>query len=128
SFASSTADASGPDLAFDDNFGTYWQADVGQRDGWIEVRFATPTAFNTVSIIEPRHVEDYGDAARIARYRLQYEAGGAWHDIVAGDEPASIELRRFSTVRANRVRLWIDARKASPGVSEFGIYLEPIEG
>ena len=127
-FASSSADASGPDLAIDDNFATYWQADAGQRNGWIEVRFAVPAAFNTVSIIEPRHVEDYGDEARILRYRVQYESNGTWVDIVAGDEPASIELRQFPIVQANRVRLQLDARAASPGLSEFGLYLEPVEG
>jgi len=59
---------------------------------------------------------------------VQYESNGTWVDIVAGDEPASIELRQFPIVQANRVRLQLDARAASPGLSEFGLYLEPVEG
>jgi alpha-L-fucosidase len=125
SSASSSIDASGPDLAFDDSFSTYWQADAGQHDGWLEVRFTASTAFNTVSIIEPRHLEDYGDAARVSRYRVQYESGGAWIDIVTGAQPSTIELRQFPTARANRVRLKVEAASPSPGISEFGIYAEP---
>ena len=35
SYASSSADTSGPDLANDDRPGTYWQCDDGQTSGWI---------------------------------------------------------------------------------------------
>jgi len=59
-FASSTADASGPDLAIDDNFATYWQADAGQRNGWIEVRFAVPAAFGRPAMISTRQCSPVG--------------------------------------------------------------------
>ena len=124
SFASSIADGSGPDLAFDDKIGTYWEAEVGQTSAWLEVRFERPATFNTFSIVEPRHIGDYGEA-RIARFIVQYEQSGEWRDIAQGPMPQMVALQRFDAVTAQKVRLRLDGRGASPGISEFGLYFEP---
>lgn len=126
SFASSIADTSGPDLANDNNFGSYWTPDVGQSSGWLEIAFGHPVAFNTVSIVEPRHDQWYGEKSRIASYRVQRWNQGEWQDIVIGDAPAAVQLRQFSQVEAERVRLMITGTSAQPSISEFGIYNEPI--
>ncbi|HEY9130365.1 MAG TPA: alpha-L-fucosidase [Dyella sp.] len=125
SFASSIADGSGPDLAFDDKIATYWEADAGQATAWLEVRLEKPVTFNTVSIIEPRHMGDYGEA-RIVHFTVQYEQSGEWRNIAQGTMPQSVALQRIDAVTARRVRLQLEGRGRSPGISEFGLYFEPV--
>jgi alpha-L-fucosidase len=122
-WASASDEAVGPDLAFDDNFRTYWLADRGKEEGWIEVRFDAPVAFNTVSVVEPVHDTDYGSSSRITAYKVQVEQGGAWVDLAAGGTPAAYQFHEFPRTTASRVRLWVKGRQ--PGITEFGLYDEP---
>jgi alpha-L-fucosidase len=125
SFASSSADTSGPDLANDNNFRTYWEPDEGQTSGWLEIAFERPVIFNTVSIVEPRYSAQYGAEGRIENYRVQRWNNGAWTDIVNGSAPATIELHQFARVTSERVRLLVSGSAKPPGIAEFGVYDEP---
>lgn len=122
-WASASDEAVGPDQAFDDNFRSYWLADRGKEDAWIEVRFDEPVSFNTLSIVEPLHAEGYGDASRIASYKVEVERGGAWTELVAGTTPAPYQFHEIARTSARRVRLSVKGRQ--PGITEFGIYDEP---
>ena len=113
----------GPDQAFDDNFRTYWLADRGKEDAWIEVRFDAPVSFNTVSIVEPLHAEDYGDTSRIASYAVEVERDGRWVPLVSGDQPAPYQFHELPRATAQRVRLRLHGKQ--PGITEFGLYDEP---
>ena len=104
-WASASDEAVGPDQAFDDNFRTYWLADRGKEDAWIEVRFDAPVSFNTVSIVEPLHAEDYGDTSRIASYAVEVERDGRWVPLVSGDQPAPYQFHELPRATAQRVRL-----------------------
>src|ERR1700677_2238370 len=68
SYASSSADTSGPDLANDDKPGTYWQSDDGQTSGSIEIDLRKATSFNTIAVLEPTYLGDYGAESRVASY------------------------------------------------------------
>jgi alpha-L-fucosidase len=125
SFASSSADTSGPDLANDNIFRTYWIPDEGQTSGWLEVVFGRPVSFNTVSIVEPRYSAQYGPEGRIEKYRVQRWHDSAWIDILSGNAPATFQLHQFKRVTSERVRLIIAGSAKSPGVAEFGVYDEP---
>jgi alpha-L-fucosidase len=125
SFASSIEDATGPDLAFDDDLRTYWMADKGQSSAWLEVRFDRPTVFNTVAIVEPVGAADYGDTSRIADYKVQYAVGDSWRDLIEGHSPRPFQFHAFEPITAERVRLQLAAAGAPPGIAEFGIYNEP---
>lgn len=127
SFASSSADTSGPDLANDNLFHTYWSADDGQTSGWIEIDFNRPTAFNTITAVEPRFSEDYGAESRIAAYSLQRWRNGAWTEILTGRTPSKNQIHQFPRTLAERVRLKIDSSGKTPGIAEFGIYDEPLK-
>jgi alpha-L-fucosidase len=122
-WASASDEAVGPDQAFDDNFRTYWLADRGKNEGWIEVRFDAPVSFNTLSIVEPRHDEDYGDTSRIASYKVEIERDGAWVEAVSGMKPAHYQFHEVARTTAKRVRLSVAGRQ--PGITEFGLYDEP---
>jgi alpha-L-fucosidase len=125
SFASSSADTSGPDLANNNNFRSYWTCDEGRTSGWLEIVFRNPVAFNTVSIVEPRYIKDYGMTSRIESYRVQHWQDNQWIDLVSGNTPTPFLLRQFARVSSARVRLEVSGSSASPGIAEFGIYNEP---
>jgi alpha-L-fucosidase len=124
SFASSSADTSGPDLANDDNPGSFWIADDGQDQAWIEIDLGSPTRFNTVAVIEPTYLRDYGSDSRILSFRVEVLLGGAWTEIQSKE--ARPGLFSIKEARAERIRLSIMGNAhRSPGISEFGIYAEP---
>ncbi|KAB7771543.1 alpha-L-fucosidase [Xanthomonas maliensis] len=123
-WASSSDQAAGPDLAFDEDFTTYWLADDGATEAWIELRFARPVAFNTVVIIEPWGVDDYGSDSRIAAYALEVQRDGQWSAILSGTTPsAAATLQAIARVSTTRVRLRVSGRQ--PGIAELGLYDEP---
>jgi alpha-L-fucosidase len=127
SFASSSADTSGADLANDNSFHTYWSSDDGQMSAWLEIAFDRPTSFNTVTVVEPRFSDSYGPASRIGAYQVQRWNNGTWVDIVAGHTPAEFQIHQFPRIIAERVRLNIVGSAESPGIAEFGIYDEPLD-
>lgn len=126
SFASSSADTSGPDLANDNDFDSFWMSDQGQTSGWLEIVFDRPTAFNTVTVVEPRTSDYYGRESRISAYQIECWDKGAWKEIVSGGTPLKVQIDQFPRIRAERVRLKIDGSTKPPGIAEFGIYDEPL--
>ena len=124
SYASSSADTSGPDLANDDRPGTYWQCDDGQTSGSIEIDLRKPTSFNTIAVLEPTYLGDYGTESRIASYRVETWNGGQWNEALVGESPAELVYRVRPTT-AERVRLSLRGTGKPPGIAEFGLYAEP---
>lgn len=123
SFASSSADTSGPDLANDNNPGTFWLADEGQREGWIEIDLGSPTRFNTVAAIEPTYLESYGSDTRIRSHRVEAFQAGTWTEILSKESQGVYSVKETT---GERIRLTVIANGLkSPGISEFGIYVEP---
>ena len=125
SFASSSADTSGPDLANDNNLHTFWSMDNGQTSGWIEIDFGAPTEFNTVSVIEPVYSQWYGRESRISYYRVQAMRNGQWNDVLP-DEAREARVYSVKKTIAERIRLSVTGKGKSPGIAEFGAYAEPI--
>ncbi len=123
SYASSSADTSGPDLANDDKPGTYWESDEGQTSGWIEIDLQNPTTFNTVALIEPTYLSDYGSNSRIASFRVEARSEGQWHEVLAGESPSS-QVYRVRSTSADRVRLSLRGTGKALGIAEFGLYAE----
>jgi alpha-L-fucosidase len=124
SYASSSADTSGPDLANDDRPGTYWQCNDGQTSGWIEIDLRKPTSFNTIAVLEPTYLGDYGTESRIASYRVEAWSGGQWNEALAGESPTMM-VYRVNQTSAERVRLSVRGRGKPLGIAEFGLYAEP---
>jgi alpha-L-fucosidase len=127
SYASSIADTSGPDLANDDHPGTYWQCDIGQTSGWLEIDLQTPTVFNTVAVVEPTYLSDYGPDSRIDSYRVEEWNGGRWRGVLSGDSPREMLYPVTPTI-TQRLRLSLRGAGKPPGIAEFGIYAEPRRG
>jgi alpha-L-fucosidase len=124
SYASSIADTTGPDLANDDQPGTYWQCDVGQTSGWVEIDLQKPTTFNTVAVVEPTYLGDYGTDSRIVSYRVEAWSGGQWREVLAGESPREM-VYRVKPTSAERLRLSVRGTGKPPGIAELGLYAEP---
>jgi alpha-L-fucosidase len=121
SYASSIADTSGPDLANDNNPGTYWIAGEGQTSGWLELHLERPTAFDTVTVIEPVYLDDYGTTSRIVSHRVEVRSRGTWQTILERGV-GGVNVYRVPKTTAERIRLIVSGRELSPGVAEFGLY------
>ena len=126
SFASSSDDTSGPDLANDNNFHTYWSSDEGQTSGWLEIAFSHPTTFDTVAFAEPRYLKDYGPESRIVSYAIQAWKAGSWVTLARGQMPATSQIHQFPRTVAERVRLNLEGSQKQIGIAEFGVYNEPV--
>jgi alpha-L-fucosidase len=124
SYASSSADTKGPDLANDDEPGTYWQCDIGQTSGWVEIDLQKPTLFDTVAVVEPTYLGDYGTDSRILSYRVEAWSGGQWREVFAGESRREM-VYRVKPTSAERVRLSLRGTGKPPGIAEFGLYAEP---
>ena len=124
SFASSSADTSGPDLANDNNPRTFWECDEGKTSGWLEVDLGAPTRFNTVSVAEPVYLDWYGAESRIASYRIDAWREGKWVEVLT-TEMSQEPIHSVREIVAERVRLSVTGTDKAPGIAEFGVYAEP---
>jgi alpha-L-fucosidase len=127
SYASSIADTSGPDLANDDKPVTYWQCGDEKTSGWIEIDLQKPTPFNTIALIEPTYLTDYGPDSRIASFRVEALSSGTWREVLTGDSPMAL-LYQVKPISAVRVRLSLSGSGRPPGIAEFGLYAESGRG
>ncbi len=125
SLASSSADTTGPDLANDNNPGSYWICDAGQTSGWLEIDLKGTVSFNTVAVVEPTYLDDYGSESRIASYRVEACMQNAWA-LVMTSGSTKVAVHRVQRTTAERVRLIIQGTDKPPGIAEFGIYDEPL--
>lgn len=125
SFASSSADTAGPDLANDDNPGSYWICDDGQTAGWLLIDLKGHVTFNTVAVVEPTYLNDYGRNSRITSYRIEAYRQNAWVPVLTSTS-TKVAVRRVPRTTADRVRLIIQGFEKPPGIAEFGLYDEPL--
>ena len=99
---------------------TFWTTDDSVSSSWIEISFPRSVSFNTIDI---REAVQYGQ--RVASYRVEAFSNGSWTVIDRGATIGLRKLGRISTIEAEKVRLVIESSKASPVISEFGLYADP---
>jgi alpha-L-fucosidase len=123
-WASSSAETSGPDLAFDDSAKTFWEAESADTNATIEVTLPRPQPINTVAIVSPVETGERTAAAPARmRYSVEAEVEGQWKTIVDAHTLDRIALHRVARVTATRVRLILSGRTIRVG--EVGVYDEP---
>ena len=110
--------------ANDDRPGTYWQCNAGQTSGWLEIDLQKPTVFNTVAVVEPTYLNDYGTDSRIVSYRVEAWSGGEWREVLSGESPREMVYGVKSTT-AHRLRLSLRGSGRPLGIAEFAIYAQP---
>ena len=104
----------------DNDKNTYWATDEGLTKASIDINFTKPTTFNRFMAQEYIPL-----GQRVKKFKLEYQKDGKWETI---DEQTTIgykRLLRFPPVTATKVRFTILDAKASPLISNIGLYNAP---
>ena len=104
----------------DNDKNTYWATDEGVTEASIDINFTKPTTFNRFMAQEYIPL-----GQRVKKFKLEYQKDGKWKTI---DEQTTIgykRLLRFLPVTATKVRFTILDAKASPLISNIGLYNAP---
>ena len=104
----------------DNDKNTYWATDEGLTEASIDINFTKPTTFNRFMAQEYIPL-----GQRVKKFKLEYQKDGKWETI---DEQTTIgykRLLRFPPVTATKVRFTILDAKASPLISNIGLYNAP---
>ena len=135
--------AIGPDLANNGEVHSTWYTPHGDKEGWLEVEFPRPTAFNRVLFAEPvRRFADY-PVSRIGAYRfvalvpkphegVQSEKGrkeeGVWLTLVDGHRPARDTQDHWLDTRivATKIRFEFAVLHDTAHICEIAVYDEPV--
>lgn len=114
------------DFGNDDDFTTAWQSNKVVKQPWIEITFESQRNFNTVSFCEPDKKSNWNNypKQRIKKYQIQYFSGNNWITIFSGENPDKVQVCRFKTVKASKVRLFIEECEPEVAVAEFCVYNE----
>ena len=104
----------------DNDKNTYLATDEGVTKASIDINFTKPTTFNRFMAQEYIPL-----GQRVKKIKLEYQKDGKWETI---DEQTTIgykRLLRFPPVTATKVRFTILDAKASPLISNIGLYNAP---
>lgn len=108
------------DKAVDGNTATYWATDDGIATASLTINLGKPTAFNNFM------VQEYiGLGQRIKAFTVEAWVDGGWKEIIKQTTIGYKRILRFPTVTATQLRLSITDAKASPLISNIGIYNAP---
>lgn len=112
-------DTSIMDYANDDDFGSAWRSAPDVKKPWWSVDLGRQHRINQVVITEPR-------GGVITNYTIEVRENGAWKTVFSGvaKDKSRVKNHTFPTVRADRVRVTINASNGAPALAEVGVYEE----
>jgi len=120
--------AHGPAMASDGDMSTYWEAEAGAKQAWIEYDLGRDRTFSRALLFEGK---EEGQYCRILTYEIQTRVDNAWQTIFtsAGGwreqaTPVSVSVPEaiFAPTTARRVRLSISRASDSPIIHEFKLH------
>ena len=104
--------------AFDGSAGRSWEAQKGDKAGWVEVDLQRPEPVAALAFDEPHR----GAGKRGQKYRLQARVGDAWTNLVTGETKGYGTATNFPALTAQVFRLEIFESKDTAAVAEFQLY------
>lgn len=107
-----------PRKAIDGDLATYWAARANARTGTLELDFGQPQTLNAVNVQEPIELGE-----RVSKYHIEVLVDGHWQTLVRGTVIGQRNLHAVDKTTSQRLRLVIDAAKASPCITEFSAHL-----
>jgi alpha-L-fucosidase len=108
--------------AIDGDPKTYWATDDEIATGSLEVDLGRRQPFNWIVI-----QEDIALGQRVEAHAVDVFDGGEWRQIAEASTIGHKRILRVPKTTASRVRLRITKSRACPAISEFGLYLCPVE-
>jgi alpha-L-fucosidase len=120
--ASATADATRGNpwsaaRAVDGDAESAWGAPDGRTSGVLTIALGTPATFDRVVLAEPVAL-----GQRIAAFEVEAESNGRWSRIAAGTTVGYKRILAVPATSAARVRITVHEARATPLVSEVGLY------
>jgi len=106
--------------ALDGDNNTYWATDDGVKNASLTLSFGKPTTFNNFMVQEYIRL-----GQRVKAFKVEALIAGQWQLITTQTTIGYKRILRFPTVTATKVRLTITDAKASPLISNIGIYNAP---
>jgi alpha-L-fucosidase len=107
-------------LIYDGIKNTYWTTPIGVTIAQIELEWNTLQEVNTFMIQEYIPL-----GQRIKKYSLEIKTNGEWKHIEKGATIGNKRLIRFETTLISALRFSIEDSKASPVISNIGVYKAP---
>ncbi|WP_372772715.1 family 78 glycoside hydrolase catalytic domain [Mangrovibacterium sp.] len=99
--------------ANDENVETAWKANQANNE-WLEIEWVKPQVFNQIRIREKgNHIESY---------KLQYQKGSEWMDIISANTMGEQKEHRFKDVSSNKCRVLILNATDKPTIAEFDVW------
>jgi alpha-L-fucosidase len=96
---------------------TYWATDAEIARGYIEIDFGQPTSIKYVEIQEYIKL-----GQRIRGFKIEAFQQGEWKSIAEGTTIGYKRILRIEPTQTTKVRIKITDSRASPVISEIGVY------
>lgn len=106
--------------AIDNNKETYWATDDDISNASLTINFGKPTRFNR--FLAQEYIRQ---GQRVKAFTVDALVDGNWKEVAKGTTIGYKRILRFPTVKATQLRFTINDSKASPIISNIGIYNAP---
>jgi alpha-L-fucosidase len=110
----------GAERTIDGNKDTYWATDDGVTKASMTIDFTKPTTFNRFLVQEYIRL-----GQRVKAFTIEALVDGNWKELAKATTIGYKRILLFPIVRATRLRFNITDSKASPVISNVGIYDAP---
>ncbi len=109
--------AGDPPRAVDGDNATYWTAPAGVPTPRLTVTLGAPATVERVVLQEPIAL-----GQRIAAFEVEADVGGTWRRVAAGTTVGYKRIVPIPRTQTSRVRVTIHSARATPLLSEVGLY------
>ena len=99
---------------------TYWATDDNIIESSLEINFRKPTEMNRFLV-----QEDIRLGQRVKKFKLEALVDNNWEPVASETTIGYKRILRFPEITATRLRLTIEDAKASPVISNIGVYRAP---
>ncbi|MBW7863318.1 MAG: alpha-L-fucosidase [Candidatus Hydrogenedentes bacterium] len=106
-----------PGKAVDGDQDSYWAADDGVTDGWIELDLGGAKTFDRVVL-----QEQIALGQRIEEHAVHTWDGAAWNSAATGTTIGYKRIHCFPPVTASKIRVAVTKAKACPTLSHVGVF------
>ena len=109
-----------PQAVLDPDPERHWQAEPGQRGGWLEFYLPTPVRFDVVRVAEA-----IAHGQHVAAWRLQVHDGRDWATACWGNTLGYCRLVRIAPALGQRLRLLLDFAYDAPRIAQVSLFRDP---
>lgn len=110
--------AFGPAALLDEDTASFWAAEAGERESWIELDLQSVQQFDRIVLQEPVAL-----GQRVRSFAVQAKVEGVWQEIARGTTIGRKRILTFASVRSSGVRVQIHDARACPLLARVSLHL-----